>query len=182
MTCRLLLKGGLMNIFFENNCTYTYDYYLQLKRKTMDKGFMTTGYVFLCIVTAVGVFGFIKGWNVLGLTMTAAALFFLYRLFVTPMRLAAFASRQNRKLHGKDVETVNQFFDDHILAVNKLTGNKTNIKYTEIRKLLQTKNLFIIGMEQGLVLLIDKDGFTEGSCGDFVSFMKERCVNAEVQL
>lgn len=171
-----------MNIFFENHCTYTYNYYLQLKRKTMDKGFMTTGYVFLCIVTAVGVFGFIKGWNVLGLTMVAAALFFLYRLFVTPMRLAAFASRENRKLHGKDVETVNKFFDDHILATNKLTASKTNIQYVDIKGLLETKDLYIIGMEKGLVLLIDKHGFSTGNAEDFVAFMKEKCVNAEVQI
>lgn len=171
-----------MNTYFENNCTYTYRYYLQLKRKTMDKGFMTTGYVFLAVAVCAGAFGLYKGWTPLWATMIALIAFLLYRLFVTPMRLAAFAARKNRELHGKDVETVNSFYEDHVLAVNKLTKNKTNIKYEQVKQLLTTKDLYIIGMEQGLVLLIDKHGFTKGTEADFVTFMKEKCTGAEVQL
>ena len=47
---------------------------------------------------------------------------------------------------------------------------------------LTTKDLYIIGMDKGLVLLIDRNGFTLGTAEDFETFIKEKCVNAEVRL
>ncbi len=52
------------------------------------------------------------------------------------------------------------------MAVNTLSRGKTNIKYEEVRTLMQSKNLFIIGMDKG-VLLIDKNGFLKGTVEDF---------------
>ena len=37
-------------------------------------------------------------------------------------------------------------------------------------------------MENKFVILIDKNGFTKGAKEDFLEFIKEQCVNAEVQL
>lgn len=54
------------------------------------------------------------------------------------------------------------------MAVNTLSRGKTNIKYEEVRTLMQSKNLFIIGMDKGLVLLIDKNGFLKGTVEDFL--------------
>lgn len=172
-----------MNTIFENKCTYTYHYYLQLKKKTMDKSFVNTCRVALVITLALLGLCVAKNWWSLTIAAACAVLFVLYRLFGTPIRLASFAASKNRELHGgQDVDTVNNFYEDHLLAVNVQTLNKTNIKYTEVRSLLETKDLYIIGMDKGLVLLIDKSGFSKGSREDFVEFMKEKCINAEVNI
>lgn len=171
-----------MTTIFENKCTYTYEFYLQLKRKTMEKSFVNTCYAAMLIVIALGILTIAKGWYTFTIVAVAALLFVLYRLIGTPIRLAAFAARKNREIHGKDVETVNNFYEDHVLAINALTMNKTNIPYEEVKRLLQTKDLFIIGMDKGLVLLLDKNGFEKGSKEEFVNFMKEKCVHAEVNL
>ena len=60
------------------------------------------------------------------------------------------------------------------MAVNTLSRGKTNIKYEEVRTLMQSKNLFIIGMDKGPLLLIDKNGFLKGTVEDFLIFMKEK--------
>lgn len=171
-----------MTTIFENKCTYTYEFYLQLKRRTMEKSFINTCYVALFLVAAFGLLTIVKGWYTFTFVAVLALLFVLYRLIGTPIRLASFAARKNREIHGRDVETVNNFYGDHILAINTLTQNKTNIPYGEVKRLLETKDLFIVGMDKGLVLLLDKHGFQKGTKEEFIEFMKEKCENAEVNL
>ncbi|MEE0514614.1 MAG: YcxB family protein [Emergencia sp.] len=171
-----------MKLIFENHCTYTYEYYLQLKRKTMDRGAQNTGYVFLVIFAVLFAVCMIKGWYAFSLAPLVAVAFLIYRLFLMPVILARFSARKNREVHGKDVETVNRFYEDHVLAVNTLSKTKTSIEYEQVRQLLTTKDLYIIGMDKGLVLLIDRNGFTLGTAEDFETFIKEKCVNAEVRL
>lgn len=171
-----------MTTIFENKCTYTYQYYLQLKRVTLDKNFVTTCYVTLTIVFALGVLTLVQGWYPFTIAAAAAMIFVLYRLIGTPIRLASFAEKKNRQIHGRDIETENYFYDDHLLAANILSKSKTTIRYEEVRSLTQSKDLLIIGMDKGLVLLIDKNGFSKGKKEDFVTFIKEKCVNAEVKI
>lgn len=171
-----------MKLFFENHCTYTYAYYLQLKRKTMDRGAQNTGYVFLAIFVVLFAVCTIKGWYAFSLAPLVAVAFLVYRLFLMPVILARFSARKNREVHGKDVETVNRFYEDHVLAVNTLSKTKTSIEYGQVQQILRTKDLYIIGMDKGLVLLIDRHGFTLGTEKDFEAFIKEKCVNAEVRL
>lgn len=172
-----------MKTIFENKCTYTYQYYLQLKKKTMDKDFVTTCYVALALAVCLMFFFLYKGWMSCVIAAIVGVVFVLYRLVGTPMRLASFAARKNREIHGgKDVETQNNFYEDHLLAINAFTMNRTNIKYVDILSLLETKDLYIIGMDKGLVLMLDKNGFTKGTREEFVEFMKEKCINAEVNI
>ena len=171
-----------MTTLFENKCTYTYQYYLQLKRTTLNKSFVNTCYAALIIVIAAGILTVMKGWYPFTAVAAAAFLFVVYRLVGTPVRLASFAARKNRQVHGRDIETINNFYEDHILAVNTLSQSRTNIKYREIRSLMQSKDLFIIAMDKGLVLLIDKNGFLKGTKEEFVTFMREKCVTAEVKI
>ncbi|MGF6375530.1 hypothetical protein M2140_000579 [Clostridiales Family XIII bacterium PM5-7] len=169
-----------MEIQFENQCVYTYDHFLQLKRKTMDKGFNLTCYVFIAIAIAFGVFSAMNHWYKFSLIAIALFAFALYRLISTPIRLARFSTRKNREVHGKDLETVNVFYEDHVEATNKFSKGKTSIAYSDVESFLETKSLYIIGMNGGLVLLVDKEGFTTGTKEAFVTFMKEKCVNAGV--
>lgn len=171
-----------MNTIFENNCTYTYDYFLQLKRKTMDKGAQYTGMVFLVIFIVLAVLFYIKGWLMLVLAPVIGIVFLIYRLFLMPIILARFATKKNREIHGKDIETVNIFYEDHVLAVNTLSKTKTSINYIDVVSVQQTRDLYIIGMEKSLVLMIDKHGFTKGTREDFAAFLKEKCINAEVRI
>lgn len=171
-----------MTTIFENQCTYTYQHYLQLKRATLNKSFVNTCYAALIIVFALGVLTVVKGWYPFTYVAIAGLVFVLYRLIGTPVRLASFAARKNRQVHGRDIETRNDFYEDHLLAINTLSQSKTNINYEEIRSVMQSKDLFIIGMEQGLVLLIDKNGFSKGTREEFVKFIRKKCVNAEVKI
>ncbi len=171
-----------MNTRFENTCIYTYDCYLQLKKKTMDRSAQHTGMVLLAIFAALAVLTVVKGWYLFTFAAMIAVVFLIFRLFLLPVVMARFAAKKNREIHGRDIETVNRFYEDHVLAVNTLNNNSTNIQYTQVLKLIESKNLYIITMEKGLSLMIDKGGFTKGSREDFVQFMNEKCVNAEVKL
>lgn len=172
-----------METIFENKCTYTYKYYLQLRRKTMDRNFMVTGWVLTAIFISLAVLCTTMKWYGALVFVIAVLLFLLYRVIGTPMRLALYSARKNREVHGgRDIETEVLFYEEHFLALNKFSKGKTNIKYVDVVRLLETKDLFIIEMEQKLNILIDKSGFTKGAKEEFLTFIRNKCINAEVKI
>lgn len=172
-----------MDTVFENKCTYTFRNFLQFKRKTLDTGFVGTGWAIIGILTALSVLAIVlKSYSVLIFT-SVGIVFLLYRVVGTPIKWAKIASQKNQSVHGgRDLETDVSFYEEHLIAVNLFTTGKTNIKYVDVLKLLETKDLYIIEMEKKLAILVDKSGFTKGTEENFAEFIKERCVNAEVKI
>lgn len=169
-----------METFFVNHCTYTYSKYHELK-KALLKDILHTGYVLVVIcliILGIGIYfqqGISQAVGILGLV------FFGYRVFISPMLLAKADVKRDKKLYnGNEMQTIINFYEDHLLAVNAISGSKTKIGYDEIYYIKKTKSTFIIGMDKNLVLLVDKNGFEKGSADDFVKFIKETFENAEV--
>ena len=169
-----------METIFVNHCTYTYSKYLELK-KTLLKDILRTGYVIcaICLVIlCVGLYfkqGFSMAIGVVGLV------FFGYRAFVSPVLLAKADARRDKKTYsGNEMQTIINFYEDHLLAVNALSGSKTKIKYDDIYYIKKSKSMFIIGMDQNLVLLVDKNGFEKGSAEEFQKFVDDNFDNSEV--
>lgn len=169
-----------METIFVNHCTYSYGKYHELK-KTLLKDILKTGYV-LCaislVILGVGLYfkqGLSQGIGILGLV------FFGYRAFVSPSLMAKADVKRDKKLYnGNEMQTIINFYEDHLLAVNALSGSKTKIDYNEIYYIKNSKSIFIIGMDQNLVLLVDKKGFEKGNAEEFVKFIHDTFENAEV--
>ncbi len=171
-----------METIFENHCTYTFSKYHQLKR-TLLKQILVTGYVLILISLAFLIFGVYKDVGVLKGIGMLGIIFFAFRSILSPMWLAYSDTKRDRKMYkNHHMETLINFYDDHLLAVNALSGSKTNIKYADIQYVKKSSSLYIIGMEQNLVLLVDKKGFTKGTKEEFCEFIKEKCENAEVTI
>ena len=110
-----------METVFVNHCTYTYSKYLELK-KTLLKDILHTGYV-LCaiclVILGIGIYfqqGLSQAVGILGLV------FFGYRAFVSPMLLAkADVKRDKKTYNGNEMQTIINFYEDHLLAVNAIS-------------------------------------------------------------
>lgn len=160
-----------METIFVNHCTYDYKKYLELK-KTLLKSILRTGYT-LCAISIVFLvlglhfkLGLLQAIGVLGF------LFFAFRSFISPMFLAKNDVKRDQKTYqGHNMETIINFYEDHLLAVNAISGSKTKIMYDEIFNIRVSKSLFIIEMDQNLVLLVDKNGFEKGSAEEFQKFI-----------
>ncbi len=171
-----------METLFENHCTYTFSKYYQLKR-TLLKSILVTGYVLIAISLAFMIWGIYKDIGVLKGIGLLGLIFFSFRAIISPLLLAFNDTKRDRKMYqNKQMETLINFYDDYLFAVNALSGSKTKIEYADIQKVKKTRSLFIIAMEQNLVLLVDKKGFTKGTTNEFARFIKEKCENAEVEV
>ena len=100
-----------MTTIFENQCTYTYEYYLQLEagdfgQELCKHMLQRSSHHYRS--------GCANGGEKLVYLFTIAAvvalIFVLYRLIGTPIRLASFAAKKNRQVHGRDIETINHFY------------------------------------------------------------------------
>lgn len=171
-----------METLFENHCTYTFSKYHQLKRALL-KSILVTGYVLIAISLAFIILGIYKDVGILKVIGLFGLLFFVFRSVISPMMLAYNDTKRDRKMYkNKQMETLINFYDNYLFAVNALSGSKTKIEYADIQYVKKTRSLFIIGMEQNLVLLVDRKGFTKGTENEFAKFINDKCENAEVEI
>lgn len=75
---------------------------------------------------------------------------------------------------GKPTHDSVLFCDDHILTLEKESGNKATILYSNIRAVHETENLILLALRYGTYLLVDKRGL---SCtkDELGQFLYEKC-------
>lgn len=61
---------------------------------------------------------------------------------------------------GKPTHDAVLFYDDHILTLEKESGNKATILYENIRSVSETENLLLLAMRFGTYLMVDKRGLS----------------------
>jgi len=75
---------------------------------------------------------------------------------------------------GKPTNDAVLFCDDHILTLEKESGNKATILYDNIRTACETENLLLLGMRYGTYLMVDKRNLT-GTREELGQFLYEKC-------
>ncbi len=75
---------------------------------------------------------------------------------------------------GKPTNDSVLFFEDHILTLERESGNRATILYDTIRSAFETENLLLLGMRYGTYLIVDKRGL---SCTreELGQFLYEKC-------
>ena len=75
---------------------------------------------------------------------------------------------------GKPTNDAVLFCDDHIITLEKESGNKATILYDNIRAVSETENLLLLTMRYGAYLMVDKRGL---SCtkDELGQFLYEKC-------
>ncbi len=64
------------------------------------------------------------------------------------------------------------FFHDHFVQENITTGKtKYTLEYNKVKKLLSTKNLYLLQTKQRTLFYFPKDSFTKGSPKEFEAFI-----------
>jgi len=76
---------------------------------------------------------------------------------------------------GKEPESVIQFFDDEIVFTSR--GDSETYKYDVIKQTSESKNLFILVMDSGSTVIIDKRTFSLGDPAKFARFIKMEISN-----
>ena len=106
------------------------------------------------------------------------AFFFAY-IQLLPRISARMTVKRYQVLYHAEIVSELQFFDDHILMQSEQSKEHIELQYEQIKKIIRTKNLYLLQLDAHLVLLADKAGFKNGaSCGAFEAFLRQKAIRA----
>jgi len=106
------------------------------------------------------------------------AFFFAY-IQLLPRISARMTVKRYQVLYHAEIVSELQFFDDHILMQSEQSKEHIELQYEQIKKIIRTKNLYLLQLDAHLVLLADKAGFQNGaSCGVFETFLRQKAIRA----
>ena len=107
-------------------------------------------------------------------------------LFLYPQINARIHAKKREKqlveLFGELPSAQNMFFEDYLLAISLADKSELKIEYEKIIKVRQSKNLYLLIMNQKLVIMVDKNRFEKGTSEEFEQFIKTKAVNAKIKL
>lgn len=104
--------------------------------------------------------------------------------FYPTARFYIFAKRREKQLlelYDTIPECDTMFYDDHLLSVSITSKEELNLNYAKIKKVKQSRNLYLLILNNKIVVMVDKNRFEKGTCEEFEKFIKEKAVNAKIR-
>ena len=165
-----------MEPILKNSATLTPGYLLELTRATAPRWVYAVGLVPSALFIGVAVWDFIKrGLSLLpGLLLVAAAAL-LITTFGAPRRTAQRMAKSLRRKYGKDPTVTLSFGEDLILMDDHEAKTTTEVPYEEIYRIRESAHLILLVLNGGLVLPVDKAGFSLGCEEQLRVLLREKC-------
>lgn len=101
-----------------------------------------------------------------------APIYLLLRYFGYRYQVNMMVKRQ-LEAYGKEIVFTTTVTCEDI-QLNVSTGEVTKLKYSNIKKGIQTTNLIILHTKANLGYIFSKNGFTKGTKDDFILFLREK--------
>ena len=76
--------------------------------------------------------------------------------------------------HGNEMVMVCEI-SDQIVTQNLLTKGRVEYKYSQIVKIIESKNLIMLVIKGNLAVMLQKDGFIQGSWKECKDFILQKC-------
>lgn len=105
-------------------------------------------------------------------------LFFIVYTALLPRLSARITLKRYQVLYHAEVVNELRFYEDAIATHSEQTHAETSVAYSQIKRVIRTKNLYLLQLGAQLVLLVDKVGFEHGDCAGFEQFIKEKATSA----
>lgn len=105
--------------------------------------------------------------------------------FYPTFRIRFLAKRREKillEMYGVVPENVIMFYDETVMATSLTNKAETKLEYSKIKKVTQCKNMYLLILSKGVVLMVDKKSFEKGNCEEFEKFITEKAVNAKIKL
>lgn len=104
----------------------------------------------------------------------------VWAVLIAPKRYANRQLRMYAESYGTEqAELVNSFFDDAVVLHNQASNGEMRFAYSSVKKVTETKNLFLIWTEQKQIVVLSRRGFDGTDAAGFRRFMDEKCPNAK---
>ena len=171
-----------MEPFYVNILKQTKELYIEMNKKYSAFIIYFFGAFFLIAYLALALFIYFTLYNIVFSLIVALIGILLstyphLRIYI----LARNREKQFLELLNEIPESKTMFFEDHLMSVS--TNNaELKLEYSKIKKVKQSKNLYLLILSKKLVVMVDKNRFEKGTCEEFEKFIAEKAVNAKIKL
>ncbi len=171
-----------MEAIFINRLAQTKENLLEMNMSYDKVKRITVQVIIAVIFVALGVLYFLIDLVLPGILMLALAVVFPF-LLTLKLRLHCKNSvKQQMILYNKVVEGETSFYDEELKSVSEAGKTEITLEYSKIKKVKQSKNLYLLVLDKRLVVMVDKNRFEKGTAADFEEFIKQKAVNAKIKL
>lgn len=110
----------------------------------------------------------------------AGAVFFLFYPAILRARTVRRTCETQRLMNGgRDAERFTEFGERiRLLGSNK---SETFFDYAQVTRIFDTKRLLVLRVGKHLGVVVGKDGFTTGTFGEFIDFLRAKCPGARIR-
>jgi len=172
-----------MEPVFINKFKHTKENYIEMNKKYSAFIIYFLGSLIFIFYSVMALIYFFNSYNYIVSVLIAlvGVLFSAY----PHIRIYIIAKRREKiffELYGKIPEGQTHFFNDHIFSFSETDKAELNIEYEKIKKVKQSKNLYLLILNKKIVIFINKSRFEKGTCEEFEKFIKEKALNAKIKL
>lgn len=106
-----------------------------------------------------------------------APLFFFFQFYVF-FRQVNIIAKRDKEICEKEIE-VEMTATEEFIQTASSTGSVYKLEYSNIRSVVQTKNLILLFSKANLVYIFKKNGFTEGTKEEFIEFLRSKGIKVK---
>ena len=170
-----------MEALLVNNCAFSKEHLTDMVKTTRKASRIVIAVCVVVFLLLAAVNYFLLYDVFMAIMMLFCALFFgVFEALVPGISVKKILKRYDELYHTEVVSELH-FGEDSIFSTSPQTKSESTILYPQIKRVLRSKNLYIIRLGAQLVLLVDKYGFTKGGCADFELLMKQKATNAKIK-
>lgn len=172
-----------MEAIFINNFKQTKENYIEMNKKHSAFSIYFLGALIFIIYLSLALIYYYISYDII-ISLVLALIGVLFPIYPR-IRINIIARKREKifiELYEKTPEGQTLFFDDHIFSFSETDKAEINIDYKKIKKIKQSKNLYLLILGNKVVIMVDKNRFQKGTCEEFEKFIKEKAVNAKIKL
>lgn len=158
---------------YEAKCEYSYDVIKEMTKNTRKKTFViyyAVIFFLLSLVEALYLFKYKKTNMIIliGVVLIIAAIFYM----ILPVLNAKKQYMEMIKSYdGESMKTKINVFEEGIEHICIQANDSVAIKYTDIKKITETKGLFILLLKGNVAIVIEKNKFDKGNPYGFANYI-----------
>ena len=171
-----------MEPLFTNKCTYTKEAILEayLSYNKRERRIQTP-LMLICDFLAITM-SFIHFELKLMMFLLIINILFFFFVFAVPRLVAHRSYKVNLEVLKEPIVGTTAYYDDNFVSIAYPTKAEINVQYNQLKRIISSKNLYLLVIRFQLFFIIDKNGFDKINMVEFERFIKEKAVNAKVML
>lgn len=99
--------------------------------------------------------------------------------FYIPKRNGIISYNKELDLYGEEVILINSFYENSLSTYHTQADIYIDLNYVDIKKIVETKHLYVLLSNKANAVLVYKDGFEPNNSDSFLTFIKSKSINSK---